>query len=84
MDDHHAAPAEHETRAHQHGITDFLRHGERFGSGVRDAALRLQDADLFGKLLEVVAVQYTAVRSTLSAETVLLPSFLVFLPAKSS
>ena len=56
MDDHHAAPAEHETRAHQHGITDFLRHGERFGSGVRDAALRLQDADLFGKLLEVVAV----------------------------
>ena len=56
VDNHHAAAAENEARAHENGVADFLDDGEGFFHVVGDAAFGLLDADLVNQLLEEVAV----------------------------
>ncbi len=56
IDNHHAAAAENEARAHENGVADFLDDGEGFFHVVGDAAFCLLDADLVNQLLEEVAV----------------------------
>ncbi len=56
IDNHHAAAAENEARAHENGVADFLDDGEGFFHVVGDAAFGLLDADLVNQLLEEVAV----------------------------
>ena len=56
IDNHHAAAAQNEARAHQNGVANFLDDGEGFFHVVGDAAFGLLDADLVNQLLEEVAV----------------------------
>ena len=56
IDNHHAAAAENEARAHENGVADLFDDGEGFFHVVGDAAFGLLDADLVNELLEEVAV----------------------------
>ena len=56
VDDRHAASAQDEARAHEDGVADLVRHLHGLGDRVRDAARRLEHADLGDELLEVVAI----------------------------